>query len=77
MMKFYEEMESRGLFGQAIVTGSTCVGPCHLGTTVIVYPEGVWYQSVTPQNVPEIMEQHIKNGKPVERLVMPESVWAP
>jgi (2Fe-2S) ferredoxin len=35
---------------------------------VVVYPEGVWYGGVTAADVPEIVESHLVNGKPVERL---------
>ena len=75
LMKFYQELESRGLFGQVLITGTTCVGPCQMGTSVIVYPEGTWYQNVTPERVTEIMDQHILRGKPVESLFLPESFW--
>jgi (2Fe-2S) ferredoxin len=74
-MKFFQEAESRGLFGQVLITGTTCVGPCQAGTTVIVYPDGAWYQGVTPQRAAEIMERHIVKGKPVEEFFLPESFW--
>lgn len=76
MGRFQEELENRNLFGKVLLSGSTCVGPCNLGTTVIVYPEGTWYSKVSPDDVSEIMEKHIENGQPVERLLMPEEVWA-
>ena len=75
VMKFSEEMEKRGLFGKVVLSGSTCVGMCSSGTIVIVYPDAVWYQGVKPENVNEILDQHIQNGKPVERLVIPDSAW--
>lgn len=75
VMKFAEEMEKRGLFGKVVLSGSTCVGVCSAGTIVIVYPDAVWYQGVKPEDVNEILDQHIENGKPVERLVIPESTW--
>jgi (2Fe-2S) ferredoxin len=39
---------------------------------VVVYPDGVWYGRVTAADVEEIIESHIVNGKPVERLLIPE-----
>jgi (2Fe-2S) ferredoxin len=33
-----------------------------------VYPEGVWYANVKPEDVPEIVERHLVGGQPVERL---------
>jgi 2-polyprenyl-3-methyl-5-hydroxy-6-metoxy-1,4-benzoquinol methylase len=35
---------------------------------MIVYPEGVWYSSVTPQDVAEIVQTHFQEGRVVERL---------
>jgi (2Fe-2S) ferredoxin len=45
------------------------VGFCAIGPAVLVYPEGIWYAHVTPEDVPEIIESHLKGGVPVERLV--------
>ena len=45
------------------------VGFCTIGPAVLVYPDGIWYAHVTPEDVPEIIESHLKGGVPVERLV--------
>jgi len=45
------------------------VGFCAIGPAVLVYPDGIWYAHVTPADVPEIIESHLKGGMPVERLV--------
>jgi (2Fe-2S) ferredoxin len=63
-----EAIETNGLADHTALAGATCLGPCTLGPTVVVYPEGVWYQGVKPEDVPEILEEHLKNGRPVERL---------
>ena len=42
--------------------------PASKGPTIVVYPEAVWYVGVTPADVPEIVEQHMSGGRPVERL---------
>jgi len=52
---------------QCITCGS--VGFCAIGPAVLVYPDGIWYAHVTPADVPEIIESHLKGGVPVERLV--------
>ncbi|MBF0453461.1 MAG: (2Fe-2S) ferredoxin domain-containing protein [Magnetococcales bacterium] len=62
------EMEKRDLFGQIQVTGTFCLGPCDQGPTMVVYPEGVWYKGVKPEDVTEIFEQHLLKDQPVERL---------
>jgi (2Fe-2S) ferredoxin len=36
----------------------------------MVYPDGVWYAQVTPGDVKEIVEEHLVNGRPVERLAL-------
>ena len=52
---------------QCITCGS--VGFCAIGPAVLVYPDGIWYAHVTPEDVPEIIESHLVRGIPVERLV--------
>jgi hypothetical protein len=39
-----------------------------------VYPEAVWYGHVTPADIDEIIDSHIVGGKPVERLLLPDSL---
>lgn len=73
--KFSQEIESRMLFEKALVSTTSCVGPCSMGPVVIVYPDGVWYNRVKPEDVGEILEQHIMQGKKVERLEIPDSLW--
>ena len=51
------------------VTGTTCLGPCESGP-IVVYPEGVWYGQLTPDNVNEVIEKHMVGGEPVERLML-------
>lgn len=51
---------------------SGCLGICDLGPTVVIYPEGVFYVGVKKDDVKEIVESHILNGKPVERLWLKE-----
>jgi (2Fe-2S) ferredoxin len=57
------------LWGRVAITESACLGPCFEGPTVVVYPEGVWYIGVTPADVPEIVDSHMRDGVPVTRLV--------
>jgi (2Fe-2S) ferredoxin len=65
-----EAVQTSELAASTAVSGSTCLGPCALGASVVVYPEGVWYQGVTASDVPEIVESHLKGGEPVERLLL-------
>jgi len=45
-----------------------CLDACEHGATVLVYPEQIWYGGVTLDDVEQIIEEHLVNNKPVERL---------
>ncbi len=49
---------------------SGCLGICDFGPTVAIYPEGTFYVGVKKQDVKEIIESHIINKKPLERLLL-------
>ena len=67
---FKVELRRRGLKGLARANSAGCLDACAFGPTVVIYPDGVWYGGVTPADVPEIVESHLLNGKPVERLLV-------
>ena len=56
--------------GTVVLTECASVGFCAVGAAVMVYPDGVWYAQVRAGDVPEIVEEHIVNGRPVERLAL-------
>lgn len=56
------------LAGQVRINGCNCLGPCEQGINMVVYPDNVWYQKVTPEDLTEIVESHLAGGVPVERL---------
>ena len=60
--------------GEVLVSSSSCLGPCEQGPTVVVYPDATWYSKVTEADVATIIDEHIKGGKPVEKL-NPDAVW--
>ena len=57
-----------GLRGKVRINKAGCLDQCEHGVTVVVYPEAIWYGHVTLDDVDEIFEEHILNGRPVERL---------
>jgi (2Fe-2S) ferredoxin len=63
------EIQTRGLGSDLQLTTCGCMGLCEEGPVMVVYPEGVWYQRVQPSDIPEIVEQHLCDGKPVDRLI--------
>lgn len=50
------------------VEACSCQGQCTTGPTVRVTPEEIWYSRVKPSDVPLIVKEHLKEGKPVEAL---------
>jgi len=55
------------------INAAGCLDQCEHGVTVVVYPEAVWYGFVTLADVEEIVESHLVNGHPVERLRLPDT----
>ncbi|HET6438328.1 MAG TPA: (2Fe-2S) ferredoxin domain-containing protein [Anaeromyxobacter sp.] len=62
------ELKRRGLQGLVRANAAGCLDACAFGPSVVVYPEGVWYGRVAPEDVAEIVERHLVGGEPVERL---------
>jgi (2Fe-2S) ferredoxin len=58
------------MWGGVRLTLTSCLGPCDNGPNVLVYPEGVLYGHVTLGDVAPIIEQHLVEGKPVQRLAV-------
>jgi (2Fe-2S) ferredoxin len=54
--------------GKQRVNMAGCLDRCEEGPCVVVYPEAVWYTYVDRSDIDEIIEQHLKNGRIVERL---------
>lgn len=69
MESFMEEIQDRGLGGEVFVTNTGCFGVCEKGPIVVVYPNNIWYGSVTPDDVEEIMDK-LEEGQVVERLLI-------
>lgn len=65
---FKDAIKRHGLKGEVRANGAGCLDACNDGPSIVVYPEGVWYARVTPEDVPEIVERHLLHGEPVERL---------
>lgn len=57
--------------GGVRVNRSGCLGRCEQGPVAVVYPEGTWYSFFDEADIDEIVEQHLRDGRPVERLRLP------
>lgn len=63
--KFRELNDKLGLTGVKI-TSCGSMGYCDIGPNVVIYPDGVWYHDVKPDDVQGIVERHLINGEPYE-----------
>ena len=63
-----KELAAKGLTEEIKIVMTGCFGLCALGPVMIVYPDGTFYSMVTPEDIPEIVEEHLLKGRPVERL---------
>ena len=64
-----QELQAVGLAGEIKVVGTGCLGPCAVGPVAVVYPEGVFYQNLQPEDAGELVREHLLKGRVVERLV--------
>jgi len=54
--------------GQVRINTAGCLDRCENGPVIVVYPEGVWYTYVDREDLDDILQQHLIDGRPVERL---------
>ena len=68
------EIQDNGLSEEVKVIITGCFGLCALGPIMIVYPEGAFYSMVKPEDIPEIVSEHLLKGRIVTRLLYQETV---
>lgn len=54
--------------GKIRVNSAGCLDRCNEGPVIVIYPEGVWYTYVDKEDIDEIIQEHLVNGRVVERL---------
>jgi len=54
--------------GRVRINNAGCLDRCEEGPVLVVYPEGVWYTYVDKEDIDDIINEHIVNGRIVERL---------
>jgi NADH-quinone oxidoreductase subunit F len=69
MVRLRREIEGRGLQEKALVIETGCNGFCAQGPVMTVYPGGIFYQYLKPEDAVEIIQEHVLEGHPVERLM--------
>ena len=63
-----DELRAEGMNRDVRVDSVDCLGLCKHGPNMIVYPPGTWYLGIVEQDVPEMVQRHLKDGEPVEHL---------
>ena len=63
-----KEVVEGGLKGKVRINKAGCMDRCDEGPVLVVYPEAVWYQYVDTDDIEEIIQEHLVNGRIVERL---------
>ena len=66
---FERQLKDKGLDKEIKVVRTGCFGLCAAGPVVIVYPDGTFYSRVKPENVEEIVEEHLIKGRQVQHLI--------
>ncbi len=56
--------------GKCRINTAGCLNRCAEGPVIVVYPEAIWYTYVDQSDIDEIIESHLINGKPVQRLML-------
>ncbi|MDD5420520.1 MAG: NADH-quinone oxidoreductase subunit NuoF [Synergistaceae bacterium] len=76
LAKFEVELKAKKLREEVSLVETGCHGFCEGGPLVIIYPEGTFYTRVKPEDVAEIVEEHILKGRVVSRLLFKEPLTA-
>ena len=72
--EFNRQIKEKGLEDEVKVIRTGCFGLCALGPIVIVYPEGAFYSQIKPEDVTEIVDEHLIKGRIVKHLLYKETI---
>jgi (2Fe-2S) ferredoxin len=77
LKKRLKQLNLAGPDGPVFRTRCACLRICTAGPIAVVYPEGTWYQNVTPENAERIVQEHLIGGRVVEELLFARNVLEP
>ncbi|HOD55330.1 MAG TPA: (2Fe-2S) ferredoxin domain-containing protein, partial [Candidatus Cloacimonadota bacterium] len=67
--RMIEVLHQNNISDEINIIETGCMGPCDFGPVMMVYPEGIFYKKVVPEDVEEIVNEHFIKGRPVKRLM--------
>ena len=68
------QLKEQGIDKEVMVVKTGCFGLCALGPIMVVYPEGAFYSMVKPEDIKEIVSEHLIKGRIVKRLLYSETL---
>lgn len=68
VQKFRSVLNEKGLKGIVRAQRAGCLDACDFGPSVAIYPDGIYYKGVTPDDVERIVNEHVIGGKVVGGL---------
>ena len=72
-----QRIKEKGLKASVRANTAGCLDACEFGVVAVVYPDGVWYGGLTIDDVDEVIEKHLVDGKPVQRLMVQHKKYTP
>lgn len=70
-LRAYMKTRAREMkLGRVRINQAGCLDRCELGPTMVIYPEGIWYTVQTKEDVDEILQTHLVEGRVVSRLML-------
>jgi len=71
------EVRKAGLENEVLIVTTGCNGFCAQGPIMVVWPDGIFYQMLTEEDIPYLVEEHFLKGRPVKKLMYTPSKEEP